>query len=162
MYQLWPGQAQFMTVLSFIGLLWPWPSTYVKKCFKWHSIPRGQHVFKVILKSMHNCTSYGPDKLNIGPFWPLFDPWPWPSTYLKTCFKWHFSSTRATTLQYYFWNFLNLCINVQVMARTSSIYDHFDIYLTPVTLTFTYLKCFKWHFSSSRPTTVQNYYEIHA
>ena len=30
------------------------------------------------------------------------------------------------------------CINVQVMARTSSIhvYDHFDLYLTPVTLTF--------------------------
>ena len=32
--------------------------------------------------------------------------------------------------------FLNPCINVQVMARTSSIYDHFDLYLTPVTLTF--------------------------
>ena len=25
------------------------------------------------------------------------------------------------------------CINVQVMARTSSIYDHCDLYLTPVT-----------------------------
>ena len=32
--------------------------------------------------------------------------------------------------------FWNLCINVQVMARTSSIYEHFDLYLTPVTLTF--------------------------
>ena len=32
--------------------------------------------------------------------------------------------------------FRNPCINVQVMARTSSIYDHFDLYLTPVTLTF--------------------------
>ena len=34
--------------------------------------------------------------------------------------------------------FWNLCINVQVMARTSSIhvYGHFDLYLTPVTLTF--------------------------
>ena len=32
--------------------------------------------------------------------------------------------------------FWNLCINVQVMAQTSSIYDHFDLYLTPVTLTF--------------------------
>ena len=31
--------------------------------------------------------------------------------------------------------FLNPCI-VQVMAQTSSIYDHFDLYLTPVTLTF--------------------------
>ena len=32
--------------------------------------------------------------------------------------------------------FLNPCINVQVMAWTSSIYDHFDLKLTPVTLTF--------------------------
>ena len=32
--------------------------------------------------------------------------------------------------------FWNPCINVQVMAWTSSIYDHFDLYLTPVTLTF--------------------------
>ena len=53
------------------------------------------------------------------------------------------------------------------MARTSSIhvYDHFDVYLTPVTLTFNlpYLKkCFKWHFSSSRATTVPNCFEIHA
>ena len=32
--------------------------------------------------------------------------------------------------------FWNPCINVQVMARKSSIYDHFDLYLTPVTLTF--------------------------
>ena len=27
-------------------------------------------------------------------------------------------------------------INIQVMALTSSIHDHFDLYLTPVTLTF--------------------------
>ena len=33
--------------------------------------------------------------------------------------------------------FRNSCINVQVMAPTSSIYDHFDLYLTPVILTFT-------------------------
>ena len=30
----------------------------------------------------------------------------------------------------------NPCINVQVMARKSPIYDHFELYLTPVTLTF--------------------------
>ena len=49
------------------------------------------------------------------------------------------------------------------MARTSSIYDHFDLYLTPITLTFNLPEnCFKWHFPSSRTTTVQNYFEIHA
>ena len=80
MYKLWPGQAQYMTILIFI--------------------------------------------------WPL---WPWPSTYLKKCFNWHFSSSRTTTVQNYFWN---PWINVQVMVRTSLIYDHFNLYLTPVTLTF--------------------------
>ena len=34
----------------------------------------------------------------------------------------------------------NPCKNVQVMAWTSSIYDHFDLYLTPVTLTFNLTK----------------------
>ena len=59
--------------------------------------------------------------------------------------------------------FWNPWINVPVMARTSSIYGHFDLYLTPVTLTFNLPKiCFKWHFSFSKTTTVQNYFEIHA
>ena len=57
------------------------------------SPPPGQQLCIIILKSMHKCTSYGPDKLSSN-------------------------------------------INVPVMPRTSSIYDHFDIYLTPVTLTF--------------------------
>ena len=51
------------------------------------------------------------------------------------------------------------------MLRTSSIhvYDHFDLYLTPVTLTFNLSKkCVNWHFSSSRATTVPNHFEIHA
>ena len=51
------------------------------------------------------------------------------------------------------------------MLRTSSIhvFDHFDLYLTPVTLTFNLpKKCFKRHFSSSRATTVPNCFEIHA
>ena len=38
--------------------------------------PRGQQLCKLILKRMHKCTSYAPDKLNtcIRPFRPLFDP----------------------------------------------------------------------------------------
>ena len=59
--------------------------------------------------------------------------------------------------------FCNPCINVPVMARTSSIYDHFDLYLTHVTLTFNQpKKCFKWRFSSSRATAMLNCFEIHA
>ena len=49
------------------------------------------------------------------------------------------------------------------MAPTSSIYDHFDLYLTPMTLTFNVpKKCFKCYLPSSRATTVQNYFELHA
>ena len=30
-----------------------------------NSSPQGQQLCKIILKSMHKCTCYGPDKLNI-------------------------------------------------------------------------------------------------
>ena len=154
MYKFWPGQAQYMTVLTFIWPQWPWPFNYLKNVSNGTSPPRGQQLRK--------------------SFW-------------------------------------NPCINVQVMARTSSTYDHFDLYLTPATLTFnlpknvsngispprgqqmckiilksmhkctsygpdklnvwpfwrlfdpcdldlhpTWKKCFKCYFSSSRATTVQN------
>ena len=105
MYQLWPGQAQFMTILTFIWPLWPWPSNYLTNVLNGTSSPQN-----------NNCAKL---------FW-------------------------------------NPCINVQVMARTSSIYYHFGLYLTPVTLTFNYLKkCFKRLFSSSRATAVPNCFEIH-
>ena len=32
---------------------------------------QGEHLCKIILKSMHKCTSYGPDKLNLWPFYHL-------------------------------------------------------------------------------------------
>ena len=60
---------------------------------------------------------------------------------------------------------LKPCINAQVMLRRSSIhvFDHFDLYLTPVTLTFNLSKIiFKWHVSSSRARTLPNCFEIHA
>ena len=138
---------------------------------------------------MHKCTSYGPYKLNLWPFWPLFEPMtltfnlpekifqmalllfednncakPFWNQYINvqvmaltsSLHKWPFwqlfdpcdldlqptwknvsnctSPLRGQQPCNFF--FCNPCINVQVMARTSSIYDHFDLYLTPVTLTF--------------------------
>ena len=128
MHKLCSGQAQYMylTILTFIWPLWPWPSTYLKKCFKWHfsssrattvptcfeihallyklwswqirrdarthwrmhihqtkivttmsrlpasgldktvsngtSPPQRQQLCHTVSKSMHYCTSYGPDK----------------------------------------------------------------------------------------------------
>ena len=82
MYKLWPGQAQNMTILTFIWPLWQSPSTYLKKMFQ----------TEFLLLKGNNCAEL---------FW-------------------------------------NPCINVQVMLRTSSIlvYDYFNLYLTPATLTF--------------------------
>ena len=59
--------------------------------------------------------------------------WPWPSTYLKKMFQMALlllkESNCATLI-------LNPCINEDVMSQTSSIYDHFIIWLSSVTLTF--------------------------
>ena len=85
---------------------------------------------------MHKCTSYWPGQaqcMTILTFiWPL---WPWPSTFLKKMFHMALLLLKGNNCAKLFWN---PCINVQVMLRTSSIhvYDHFDLYLTPVTLTF--------------------------
>ena len=48
------------------------------------------------------------------------------------------------------------------MARTSSIYDHFDIYLTPVTLTFNLPeKMFQMALLHLKGNNCANYFEIH-
>ena len=85
-----------------------------------------------ILKSMHKCTSYGLDKLNLWPFWTLFDPY---DLDLQPTWKYVSNGTSPHWGQQ-LCNFFFPCINVQIMALTSSIYDHFDLNLMPVTLTF--------------------------
>ena len=62
----------------------------------------------------------------------IWSLWPWPSTCLKM-FQMALLLFEDNNCAKLFWN---PCINVQVMARTNSIYDHSDINLTPVTLTF--------------------------
>ena len=108
MYQLWPGQAQFMTILTVDLQVWPWPSTYLNKnncadsfwnpCINVEVMAQTNTIFdhfiiwplsmpltfnvpeqmfkkeqlcQIILKSMHKCTTYGPDKLNLWPFYHL-------------------------------------------------------------------------------------------
>ena len=91
---------------------------------------------KLFLKSMHKCTSHGPVKLNIWPFWPSFhlcdiDLQPtW-----KKMFQMAHLLLKCNNCAELFWN---PCINVQVMLRTSSIhvFENFEFYLTPETLTF--------------------------
>ena len=49
------------------------------------------------------------------------------------------------------------------MVRTSSRYDPFDLYLTPVTLTFNLPeKMVQMALPLLEKTTVQNYFDIHA
>ena len=67
MYKLCPWQAQFITILSFDLQVWPWPSTYVNKCLNSTSTSQKQKLCKIILKSMHKCTSYGPVDLYLTP-----------------------------------------------------------------------------------------------
>ena len=67
----------------------------------------------IFLKSVNKCTIYGPDKLNICQFWPLFDPWNLDLQPTLKCFKRHFSSSRKPTVQNYLWN---SCINVHVIS----------------------------------------------
>ena len=121
---------------------------------------------KLCLKSMNKCTSYGLKTSLIYDHFNLY------LTHVTLTFNLPEKMFQMALLLLQGNNcakfaklFCNPCINVQIMLRTSSIHvsDHFDLYLTPVTLTFNLpKKCFKRHFSSSRATTVPNCFEIHA
>ena len=64
MYKLCSGQAKYMymTILTLNWPLWPWPFTYLKNVSIGTSPPKGQQLCHIVLKSMHHCTIYGPDK----------------------------------------------------------------------------------------------------
>ena len=90
----------------------------------------------------------------------------WPSSVIltfnlpKQMFQMALLLLKQNTYAKLLWN---PYINVEVMTRTSSIYDLFIIWPWSVTLTSTDPnKCFKWHYYSSKRTPVQNYFEINA
>ena len=85
-------------------------------------------------KSMNKCTIYGPDKRIIWPFDLYLTPVTLTFNLGEKMFKmalFLFESNKTAKL------FSNQWVKCTIMLRTSSIhvYDHFDIYLTPVTLT---------------------------
>ena len=155
--------------LSFDLQGWPWLST-------WINVSNGiftPQLQQIILKSMHKCRSYGPDKFNLWPFYNLtfkfdldlqptrpnvsngtFAPqgkqlcriifksmhkcrcyvpeqlnlWPFSHSTFKcnlelqpTWINNSYSSRKTTVLKMFFWNGR---INVEVVARTCSIYDN--------------------------------------
>ena len=76
--------------------------------FKWHFSAKqmfrtAHHLLEVGGITMHKCKSYGPDKLNIWPFWP--------STYLKKMFQMALLLLEGNNCAKSFWN---PCINVQL------------------------------------------------
>ena len=100
MYKLWPGQAQYMTIFTFIWPLGSWPLTLPKNVSNGNFSPQGQQLCKIILKSIHKCTSSGSDKLNtcIWPFRLYLTPVTLTFNLPEKSFKWHFSSSAATTV----------------------------------------------------------------
>ena len=60
MYKLWPGQAQYM-YMTFLALFDPCDLD-LKNASNGTSPPQGQQLYQIVLKFMHNCTSYDLDK----------------------------------------------------------------------------------------------------
>ena len=88
---------------------------------------------QIILKSMHKCRGYGLDKPNLWPFYhSIF------KCDLDRQSTWtNISNGTATTQEKLLYQIiLKSMLKVEVMARTSSIYDHFIIWPSSVTLTF--------------------------
>ena len=117
--------------------------------------PQGEHLCKIIFKSTHKCRSYSPDKLNLWPFYHLSLTFNLP----KQMFQMALLLFKENTCSKLVWN---PKINVGVMARTSLFMTilSFDLQVWP--WPSTYLKSFKWHYSSSRTKTVLINFEIHA
>ena len=113
--------------------------------------PQGDEVCQIILISIHKCRSYGPDMLNLWPFYII-----WPSS-VTLIFNLPEQMFQINNLAKLFWN---PCINLGYGPDKLNL-DHIMIWTSSVTLTYLN-KCFQWHFNSSKRTFVPNYLEIHA
>ena len=123
-----------MTIFSFDLQVWTWHSTYQTNVSNDTSTYQGQQLCWItcILKSINvqlmAWTSSVYDHFII-----------WPSSVTLTfnlteqMFQMALLLLKHTNCASLFWN---PCINVQVMAWTSSIYDHFIVWPSSVTLTF--------------------------
>ena len=123
---LWPFY--HLTFKCDLDLLPTWTNVSNGSSLSWR-----QRLCKIILKSMHRCTSYSPDKLNIWPFWHLFDPC---DLALQPTWQNVSNSTFPSWGQ-------QLCkIILQSMHKCTSYGPDklniwlFKMYLTPVTFTF--------------------------
>ena len=135
MCKLCPWQPEFMTILSFDLQVWPWTSTYINKCFE------RQFSFSKLVNFFLQRIQFGGGG---GRWWTdeqaqtnlplqLLPSWgPYKALMCKLC-PWQ--------------------------AKFMTILS-FDLQEGPCPLTYVN-KCFERDFSS-KTTTVQNYFEIHA
>ena len=114
-----------MTFLLSDLQVWPWPT--------WTNVSNEQ-MCHIILKPMHKCTSYSLDKLHLRPFSNLT---------FKCDLDLQPSWTNVSN-EPMCQIILNPCINVHVIVWTSSIYDHFLIWPSSVTLTFNQTEKMFW------------------
>ena len=134
-WQLWPVQAQFITILSVDLQVWPWPSACLEKCFKRHCYSSRRTT--VCAKLFWNPYINVEVMVRTSSIFDHFIIWPSRVTLIFNL-SWEmfqmalllFKENNCANL---FWNSY---INVEVMARTSSIYDHFIIWPSKVILTF--------------------------
>ena len=109
--------------------------------------------------TMHKCRNCGLNKLSLWPSYHLtfkcdLDPLPTQTNVSNG------PTTPQEQLCKLFWN---PCINVEVMALTSSIYDYFIICPSSVTLTFNLPEqMFQIATTTQEEQLCQNYFEIHA
>ena len=147
MYKLESGQAQFrlfshLTFMSDLDLQPSWTNV-----LNGTSSPQGQQPCQIILKSMHKCTSNSLDKLNLWPFSHLTFKY---DLVLQSTWTNVSSEQRCQIIL----KFMHKCTSY---SQDKLLTFNCDLDLQPTWTIF-----FKWHFYSSRTTTVPNYFEIHA
>ena len=84
------------------------------------STPEGEKLCKIILKSMHKCTSYGSDKLNLWPFYHLTFKCDFDLQLIST----NVSNGTSTRQGKQLCQIISKCINGQVMAPTNMTDAH--------------------------------------
>ena len=87
-----------------------------------------EELCQIIFKSMHKCTNYSLDKLSLWPFSHLTFKSDLDLQPTWTNFQIELLLLKDNNYAKLFWN---PWINVQLMAWTSSVYDHIIIYLQP-------------------------------
>ena len=88
MYKLWPGQAQFMTILSFDLQVWHSPFTYLNNPSTNTTTSQGEQLCEINFEIGAQIYKLGPGQAQVMTILSYgLQVWPWSSTYLNKCFQ---------------------------------------------------------------------------